>query len=427
MDQVGIQDNFFELGGNSLIGVEIVADVRTRAGAGPPAAARALPGADGGCAGDARPRRPTAEHASDTSRAAGAAAAGSDRAAHADTLRSRRTQHDDTDYDSAVAHHRHVRPVPRRRERRRAVAQPAGRACRACAQFTDEELTAAGVEPGAAGRPALRPGRRLRRRRRPVRRRRSSASARARPRRMDPQHRLFLECCLGGARRAPATARPARPGQVGVFAGCGFPDYIVHNIAANLAERGPAARCCMADRQRARTRWPRWSPTSWTCAARASPCRPSARPRWSRCTWPARACSPTSATWRWPAASYIAAAAAAGYLYEQGGIISPDGMCRSLRRRGQRHRDGQRRGVVVLKRMAEALADGDLIHAVILGSAVNNDGRGRAGYTAPGRGRSGRGHRAEALGVAGVKPEPSATSSATPPAPCSATRSSWPR
>ncbi|GAA3226566.1 hypothetical protein GCM10020256_37160 [Streptomyces thermocoprophilus] len=40
-------------------------------------------------------------------------------------------------------------------------------------------------------------------------------------------------------------------------------------------------------------------------------------------------------------------------------------------------------GVVALKRMTDALADGDVVHAVILGSAVNNDGPARVGYTAP--------------------------------------------
>ena len=61
-------------------------------------------------------------------------------------------------------------------------------------------------------------------------------------------------------------------------------------------------------------------------------------------------------------------------------------------------------GVVALKRMTEALADGDVIHAVILGSAVNNDGRVRVGYTAPGV--DGQAEVIEtALAVAGVKPE----------------------
>ena len=48
-------------------------------------------------------------------------------------------------------------------------------------------------------------------------------------------------------------------------------------------------------------------------------------------------------------------------------------------------------GVVVLKRLDDALADGDTIHAVIRGSAVNNDGALKVGYTAPERRRAGGG------------------------------------
>ena len=73
-----------------------------------------------------------------------------------------------------------------------------------------------------------------------------------------------------------------------------------------------------------------------------------------------------------------------GYLYQEGGILSPDGECRAfdLNTQGTVFSSGV--GVVVLKRMGDALRDGDHIYAVILGSAANNDGVMRAGYTAPG-------------------------------------------
>jgi len=74
----------------------------------------------------------------------------------------------------------------------------------------------------------------------------------------------------------------------------------------------------------------------------------------------------------------------AGYLYQEGGILSPDGHCRPFdaRARGTVPSDGV--GVVVLKRLADALADGDTIHAVIKGAAINNDGGAKVGFTAPG-------------------------------------------
>jgi phthiocerol/phenolphthiocerol synthesis type-I polyketide synthase E len=72
-----------------------------------------------------------------------------------------------------------------------------------------------------------------------------------------------------------------------------------------------------------------------------------------------------------------------GYFYQEGGILSVDGHCRSFDERASGTVGGSGVGLVVLKRMADALADGDLIQAVIKGSAVNNDGSSKVGYTAP--------------------------------------------
>ena len=72
-----------------------------------------------------------------------------------------------------------------------------------------------------------------------------------------------------------------------------------------------------------------------------------------------------------------------GYRYQEGMTLSPDGHCRAFDARGKGTIWGQGIGVVVLKRFSEALKDGDIIHAVIRGSAVNNDGRRKVGYTAP--------------------------------------------
>lgn len=70
--------------------------------------------------------------------------------------------------------------------------------------------------------------------------------------------------------------------------------------------------------------------------------------------------------------------------YSEGGVISPDGCCRAfdVRARGTVAANGV--GVVVLKRLGEALEDGDHIRAVLRGTAVNNDGMDKVGFTAPG-------------------------------------------
>jgi acyl transferase domain-containing protein len=72
-----------------------------------------------------------------------------------------------------------------------------------------------------------------------------------------------------------------------------------------------------------------------------------------------------------------------GYLYLEESIASPDGHCRAFDAGAQGTLGGDGVGIVVLKRLAEAEADGDTIHAVIRGTAINNDGSLKVGYTAP--------------------------------------------
>ncbi|MEO0015401.1 MAG: hypothetical protein RLZZ535_3790, partial [Cyanobacteriota bacterium] len=94
----------------------------------------------------------------------------------------------------------------------------------------------------------------------------------------------------------------------------------------------------------------------------------------------------------------------AGYLHELGGTLSPDGHCRAFDAQAGGMIIGNGVGIVVLKRLSEAIADGDYIQAVIKGAAINNDGAGKVGYTAP----SVDGQAeviAEAMMLAGVEPE----------------------
>src|SRR5262249_30399084 len=72
-----------------------------------------------------------------------------------------------------------------------------------------------------------------------------------------------------------------------------------------------------------------------------------------------------------------------GYLYQPGSIVSPDGHCRAFDAKAQGTIFGSGVGIVVLKRLADALSDCDIIHAVIRGSATNNDGALKASFTAP--------------------------------------------
>jgi phthiocerol/phenolphthiocerol synthesis type-I polyketide synthase E len=93
-----------------------------------------------------------------------------------------------------------------------------------------------------------------------------------------------------------------------------------------------------------------------------------------------------------------------GYLYKEGGILSPDGHCKAFSSEARGTVGGNGLGIVVLKRLEDALADGDYIRAVIKGSALNNDGSQKVGYTAP----SVTGQAqviATAQAIAGVAPE----------------------
>src|SRR5262249_47521460 len=72
-----------------------------------------------------------------------------------------------------------------------------------------------------------------------------------------------------------------------------------------------------------------------------------------------------------------------GYLYREGGTLSSDGHCRAFDAGASGTVSGNGAGVVVLKRLADALEERDCIHAVIRSWATNNDGSTRMGFTAP--------------------------------------------
>lgn len=93
-----------------------------------------------------------------------------------------------------------------------------------------------------------------------------------------------------------------------------------------------------------------------------------------------------------------------GYYYEPGSIYSPDGHCRVFDAQAQGVVFGNGVGVVVLKRLQDALQDGDAVHAIIRGAAINNDGARKTSYSAPGV--DGQVEvLAKAQRMAGVRPE----------------------
>ncbi|GAA3836626.1 hypothetical protein GCM10022226_68240 [Sphaerisporangium flaviroseum] len=215
---------------------------------------------------------------------------------------------------------------------------------------------------------------------------------------MDPQHKLFLECsweALESAGYCPTDV----PGQVAVFAGCGFPDYIVQNIQHLAGQPGGALLMAVGNERDSLA-----SLVSYKLGLRGPAV--TVQTFCSTSLVSVHLACQSLLTYECDIAlaggAFTPLPQPAGYLYEQGGIMSPDGRVRSFDAEASGTVMGSGVGTVALKRMSDALNDGDVIHAVILGSAANNDGRMRAGYTAPGV--DGQAEVIEsALGVAGVK------------------------
>lgn len=198
---------------------------------------------------------------------------------------------------------------------------------------------------------------------------------------MDPQHRLFLECAWEALEDAGYC--PERyAGKIGVYAGSGLSTYLLNNIVGNegLGETVSHLHLLMANSKD-------YLPTrvSYKLGLRGPSMNIST------------ACSTSMVAIHQACQSLLdyhcdmALAGGAGisvpqrqgYLYQPAGIASPDGRCRAFDRQAQGTASGNGVGIVALKRLADAIEDGDSIRAVILGSAVNNDGSAKVGYTAP--------------------------------------------
>ncbi|WP_216207553.1 beta-ketoacyl [acyl carrier protein] synthase domain-containing protein [Amycolatopsis aidingensis] len=197
--------------------------------------------------------------------------------------------------------------------------------------------------------------------------------------RIDPQQRLFLEVAttaLADAGHDPAARRET----VGVYAGAAASRYFLFHVLPSLP------------------------PTEWEDAIPGNP--PDFVP--ARVAYKLGLTGPAVAVQTACSSSLVAICQAAqglldyrcdlaiaggaavistqqnGYRYRQGGPLSPDGVCRAFDAKASGMVFGNGAGAVVLKRLPDALADGDHVDAVLPGWAVNNDGAARAGFTAPG-------------------------------------------
>ncbi|MBN3950377.1 MAG: thioester reductase domain-containing protein [Nostoc sp. NMS7] len=218
---------------------------------------------------------------------------------------------------------------------------------------------------------------------------------------MDPQHRLFLECACEAVENAGYNSESYQ-GQIGVYAGVSISTYLF-NIFSNLGLVGAVGDLAILhgnEKDYLTTRVSYKLNLKGPSVAVQTSCSTSLVAVHLSCqSLLNHECDMALA-----GGVSISVPQKVGYLYQEGGIFSPDGRCRAFDAKAQGTIFGSGVGIVVLKRLADALANGDHIHAVIKGSAINNDGSLKVGYTAP----SVDGQAeviAEAMAIARVEPE----------------------
>ncbi len=245
--------------------------------------------------------------------------------------------------------------------------------------FTDDELHAAGVSVAESGRPQY------------VRARPQlegvelfDASFFGVPPReaelMDPQHRVLLEVAQEALERAGLSPDDF-DGLIGVFAAAAMSTYLFNNLQGHpRAEGDGAATAALGNLQdfvatrisyKLNLRGPAMS-VQTACSSSLVAVHTAAQSLLNF------ECDAALA-----GGVFIGLPQDRGYTYSEEGVMSPDGHCRPFDARAQGTIFGNGAGLVVLRRLADALRDGDPILAVVKGSALNNDGAVKAGFTAP--------------------------------------------
>ncbi|MEH2452812.1 beta-ketoacyl synthase N-terminal-like domain-containing protein [Nostoc sp.] len=217
---------------------------------------------------------------------------------------------------------------------------------------------------------------------------------------MDPQHRIFLECACVALENAGYNPQ-TYSGSIGVYAGSTISNYLF-NLYSN-----PNIRELASDVEISLGNHPDYLPMRVSFKLNLTGPSYAIQTSCSTSLVAVHVACQSLLNYECDMAlaggiSILDMQPKGGYLYEEDGVLSPDGHCRAFDAKAKGTIFGSGVGIVVLKRLKDALADGDRIHAIIKGSAVNNDGSLKAGFTAP----SVEGQTeviAEAIAAAGVE------------------------
>jgi acyl transferase domain-containing protein/acyl carrier protein len=199
---------------------------------------------------------------------------------------------------------------------------------------------------------------------------------------LDPQQRLFLEEAwkvIESAGYDPTSY----DGAIGVFAGVGLSSYLLNNLYPNreLWESVGKLPIILAnDKDSLTTRAAYFLDLTGPCCTVQTYCSTSLVAVNIAC----ESLLSGESDMALAGGVLVLVPQKAGYYYQEGGIPSPDARCRAFDAKANGSPLGSGVAVVLLKRLEDAVADGDTIYAVIKGWATNNDGALRTGYTAPG-------------------------------------------
>ncbi|WP_299609877.1 type I polyketide synthase [uncultured Tateyamaria sp.] len=199
---------------------------------------------------------------------------------------------------------------------------------------------------------------------------------------MDPQHRQFLEVAweaLENAGHPPSKAK----GPIGIYAGCGMGSYFYFNICSNRDLVDDVGMFLLRhtgnDKDFLSTRVSHIFDMKGPSVNVQTACSTSlVATHYAVQALLADDCDTAIA-----GGVTIELPQHRGYLYKEGEVLSPDGHCHAFDHRAQGTVFGSGAGAVVLRRLEDAIRDGDHIWAVIKGAAINNDGAAKAGYLAP--------------------------------------------